>query len=116
MALLAQRRWDGAGTPAHAIVTLAGLAGAALERLDVLVRADGGQHVPPALDSIGIRASVQIRRPLLVVDIDDRHHPRLRQWAHQRRAAYMERGWIVGDAGQDTPIARFLAGRPKGAR
>ena len=115
-ALLAQRRWAGAGTPARAIVTMAGLEGSGLQLLDVLVRADGGKHVPPALDGIGIRASVHIIRPLLVVDIGDRHHPRLRQWARQRRAAYMERGWIVGDAGQDTPIARFLAGRPKGAR
>jgi hypothetical protein len=115
-ALLAQRQWTGAGIPARAIVTLAGLAGAALERLDVLIRADGGQHVPPALDNIVIRASTPNRRPLLVVDVDDRHHPRLRQWARQRRIAYLERGWVVGDGEQNTPIARFLAGRPKGAR
>jgi hypothetical protein len=117
--LLARRRWAGAGTPDRAIVTLAGLAGpagAGLERLDVLVRADGGQHVPPALDGIVIRASTPNRRPLLVVDLDDRHPPRLRQWARQRRAAYLERGWVVSDGEQNTPIARFLAGRPGGAR
>jgi hypothetical protein len=115
-ALLAQRRWAGAGTPDRAIVTMTGLAGAGLEKLDVLIRADGGQHVPPALDGIAIRASAHNRRPLLVVDVDDRHPPQLRQWARQRRAAYLERGWVVDDGGQNTPIARFLAGRPKGAR
>ena len=115
-ALLEKRRSDGAGTPARAIVTLAGLEASGLAKLDVLVRADGGQHVPPTLDGIVIRASMNIRRPLLVVDLYDRHQPRLRQWARQRRAAYIERGWIVGDGGQDTPIARFLAGRPEGAR
>jgi hypothetical protein len=114
-ALLAQRRWNGVGTPARAIVTLAGLAGAGLEKLDVLVRADGGQYVPPALDDIVIRASTPNRR-LVVVDVDDRHPPRLRQWARQRQAAYLERGWVAGDGEQNTPIARFLAGRPKGAR
>jgi hypothetical protein len=114
--LLARRRWDGAGTPARAIVTLAGLAGAGLERLDVLVRVDGGRHVPPALDGIVIRASTPDRRPLLVVDVDDRHPPRLRQWARQRRAACLERGWVVDGVGPDTRIERFLAGRPGGAR
>jgi hypothetical protein len=113
---LAQRRWSGVGTPARAIVTLAGLAGAALERLDVLVRADGGQHVPPALDGIAIRASAHNRRPLLVVDVDDRYPPRLRQWARQRRAAYLERGWVVDSISPATTVERFLASRPGGAR
>jgi hypothetical protein len=115
-ALLAQRRWSGAGTPARAIVTMAGLERSGLEKLDVLVRADGGQHVPPALDGIVIRASAQIRRALVVVDIDDRYPPRQRQWARQRRAANLERVWVVGDVEQNTPIARFLADRPKGVR
>ncbi len=115
-ALLAQRRWDGAGTPARAIVTMAGLEKSGLEKLDVLVRADGGTHVPPALDNIVVRASVQIRRPLVIVDIGDRHHPRLRQWSRQRRAAYVERGWIVDGVGPATTVERFLASRPEGAR
>jgi hypothetical protein len=115
-ALLDKRRWAGAGTPARAIVTLAGLEGSGLWKLDVLVRADGGKHVPPALDNIVIRPSVHIIRPLLVADIDDRHHPRLRQWARQRRAAYMERGWIVDGVGPATTVERFLASRPEGAR
>ena len=114
--LLAQRRWAGAGTPARAIVTLAGLEGSALEKLDVLVRADGGRHVPPALDGIAIRASAHVRRPLLLVDLDDRHHPRLREWARRRRAAYRERGWVVGRVDPATRVERFLAGRPEGAR
>jgi hypothetical protein len=114
--LLARRRWDGAGTPARAIVTMAGLEGSGLERLDVLVRADGGRHVPPALDGIVIRASAPNRRPLLVVDVDDRHPPRLRQWARQRRAAYLERGWVVDGVGPATRVERFLADRPGGAR
>jgi hypothetical protein len=115
-ALLARRRWAGTGTPARAIVTMAGLEGSGLEKLDVLVRADGGRHVPPALDGIVIRASTPDRRPLLVVDLDDRHHPRLRQWARQRRAAYRERGWVVDGGGPATRVERFLAGRPGGAR
>jgi hypothetical protein len=115
-ALLAQRRWSGPGTPARAIVTLAGLAGAALERIDFLVRADGGQHVPPALDGTVIRASAPNRRPLLVVDVDDRHPPRLRQWARQRRAAYLERGWVVDSVGAAMRVEWFLASRPGGVR
>jgi hypothetical protein len=115
-ALLAQRRWNGVGAPLCAIVTMAALEGFGLEKLDVLVRADGGQHVPPALDGIVIRASAPNHRPLLVIDVDDRYPPRLRQWARQRRATYLERGWVVGDGEQNMPIARFLAGRPKGAR
>ena len=114
-ALWTQRRREGAGTPARAIVTMAGLEGPGLEKLDVLIRGDGGPHVPPALDGIVIRASVNIRRPLLVVDLDDRHHPRLRAWARRRRAAYRERGWVVGryPVRHDTRIERFL-GRPAG--
>ena len=72
--------------------------------------------MPPALDNIVIRASMNIRRPLLVVDLDDRHHPRLRQWVRQRWVAYMERGWVVDSVGPATRVERFLAGRPKGAR
>jgi hypothetical protein len=116
VALLAQRRWDGVGTPTRAIVTLAGLAGAALERLDVLVRADGGLHVPPALDGIVIRALTPDRRSLLVVDFDDRRHPRLWEWARRRRAAYMDRGWAVDSVAPATRVERFLASRPGGAR
>jgi hypothetical protein len=114
--LLARRRWAGAGTPARAIVTMAGLEGSGLEKLDVLVRGDGGPHVPPALCTLAIRADGAGVIPLLVVDLDDRHHPRLREWARRRRIAYMELGWVVGDGGQNTPIARFLASRPGGER
>ena len=114
--LLAQRKWDGAGTPTHAIVTMAMLERSGLEKLDVLVRGDGGQNVPPALDSIVIRASMSNRRPLLVVDLDDRHHPRLRQWARQRQTAYIERGWVVDSVGPTTRVERFLASRPEAAR
>ena len=111
--LLAQRRWAGAGTPARAIVTVAGLDGSGLQLLDVLVRADGGQHVPPALDGIAIRASAHVRRPLLVVDLDDRRHPRFREWARRRRVAYMERGWVAGRC-RSGHEDRAVPGRPAG--
>jgi hypothetical protein len=83
---------------------------------EMVVCGDGGHNVPPALDSIVIRASTHNRRPLLVVDLDDRHHPRLRQWVRQRRVAYIERGWVVDSVDPATRVERFLAGRPKGVR
>src|SRR5262249_5763146 len=49
---------------------------------------------------------------LLLVDFDDRHHPLLRRWSRQRRAAYAERGWYApGVDPLQERIERFLIGR-----
>lgn len=77
-------------------------------RLDVLIRADGGSGLPPfppkyfdARDGCGDR--------LVLVDVDDRHHPHLRQRSQGRRAAYMDRGWSVdGEPQSGSPDERRL--------
>jgi hypothetical protein len=52
---------------------------------------------------------------LLLIDLDDRHHPLLRRWSRQRRGLYAQRGWFA--PGMDPFQARvqqFLANRPGG--
>ncbi len=102
------------GRPCRAIATLSGLAAADVEAAGVIVRADGGVGIPEALES-GPAMPYPAGRPLLLVDLDDRHHPELRRCGRARRAAYLDRGWAVdGAAGPDSPLDLFLATRPGG--
>ncbi len=97
------------------IVTLATLDTLDLGALDVLVRADGGLGIPPALATIPVAADAPIG-PLLLIDCDDRHHPELRRRSRSRRASYEELGWNVDGQPAHTPLERFLATRPRRPR
>ncbi len=112
--ILGRRPGTGRVRPCRAIATLAGLAATDVEAADVIVRADGGVGIPGALES-GPAMPYLAGRPLLLVDLDDRHHPELRRRSRARRGAYLDRGWSVdGAAGPETPLDLFLATRPGG--
>jgi hypothetical protein len=102
--------------PWCAIATFAALPDVPLGSTDVLVRADGGVGLPPVRPWQLAQPNGD-DRPLLVVDVVDRHHALLRRWSRRRRAAYAERGWFA--AGVDPVRARvdaFLAARPQEVR
>ena len=102
----------GEGRPCRAIATLAGLGATDVEDADVVIRADGGVGIPEALES-GLSMTYPAGRPLLLVDLDDRHHPELRRRSRARRGAYLDRGWAVdGTAGPSSPLDVFLSTRP----
>lgn len=112
--LLASRRWPGDAPPVSAIATFAGLEAAPALGADVVVRADGGPHVPEALEAIRITRN-HGDRSLVLVDLDDRH-PALRPWGRRRRGGYLAAGWSVGGGTGDSDVDRFLATRPGGTR
>jgi hypothetical protein len=96
------------------VVTADALPDVALDRVDVLVRADGGVGLPPLRPEQLVQPDGD-GRPLLLVDPSDRHHPLLRRWARERREAYAERGWFgVGVDPVQARVEAFLAGRPGG--
>jgi hypothetical protein len=100
--------------PAGAVVTAAALHDLDLDDVAVVVRADGGTGLPFAPGQL-VRANASPPRPLLLLDVEDRHHLLLRRWARRRHNAYRERGWFA--PGVDPARARvehFLATRPKG--
>jgi hypothetical protein len=84
-----------------------------LPRPDVLVRADGGVGLP-ALGSMELtEPNSEPVRLLLVVDVDDRHHPVLRRRSRSRREAYDRRGWFApGVEPVQARVNEFLATRP----
>jgi hypothetical protein len=89
--------------------------------IDVLVRADGGVGLlpvtPSTLGKIVFRENnlpepLQAGARLLLVDIEDRHHPLLRRRSRQRRAAYAQRGWYApGVDAVQARIDQFLVDR-----
>lgn len=91
------------------VVTPAGLKRAG--RFDVLIRADGGIGLP-ALPPAVLTVPEGEERPLLLIDVRDEHHPLLRRWSAARRRAYMTASWMAGTT-LSTPLARFLANRPR---
>jgi hypothetical protein len=100
--------------PAGAVVTAAALQDLGLDDVAVVVRADGGTGLPFTPGQL-VRANASPTRRLLLLDVEDRHHPLLRRWARQRHNAYRECGWFA--PGVDPAWARvehFLATRPKG--
>jgi hypothetical protein len=109
-AILARRRVGSVVGHDRVIVTLAALDAVPLGEFDALIRADGSTHLPEALATRLITAQ-RDRRPLVLVDLDDRHHPVLRRGSRARRAAYVERGWTVDGIQPPTAIERFLATR-----
>jgi hypothetical protein len=105
-------RWVGRECPARAIATLAGLGRVDLEHVALVLRAAGGLKVPDALAG-GLSIPHPGGRPLLLVDLDDRHHPWLRRRSRGRREAYLALGWTVdGVARPSSPLDLFPAARP----
>jgi hypothetical protein len=91
------------------IVTLAGMEQADIASVDVLIRADGGMDLPPIAREQLVQAQAD-RRLLLIVDVQDRHHPVLRRWSAKRRRAYDSRGWFpVGVEPAQGRVNQFLA-------
>lgn len=113
--LLGRARWSGPGDPGVAVATAAGLGSVDLGVVDVVVRADGGVGVPHGLASVPT-AGVDGVRPLLVVDLADRHHPELRRRSRARRDAYAGLGWAVDGVAPPAAVERFLSSRPGGCR
>ena len=99
-------------TTGRVIATLAGLErpGALdLNTVDVLVWAGAGKHIPPLPAKMLISSQAQARG-LLLVDFQDRHHPKLRRWSRLRREACLDAGWIgPGSDPVQARIGRFLA-------
>ncbi len=83
-----------------------------LQKINVLVRADGGCGFPPlgAVHGIVHQDNASL---LLVVDCDDRHHPLLRRWSKQRCDAYVLEGWAFAGEPTPTPLEEFFAISPR---
>jgi hypothetical protein len=80
-----------------------------LSHLVGLVRADGGQGLvlDPNIVNVNMIDGVQI------IDIVDRHHPRLKRWAKSRVEAYRRAGCFVnGIADEHDAVRRFLKNHP----
>jgi hypothetical protein len=97
-----------------AVLTSAALTPARLVEADAVVRADGGTGLAPLPGEDIPHGGTCCPRPLLLVDLDDRHHPELRRRARRRREAYAARGWFgPGVDPARARVERFLAGRPE---
>jgi len=77
----------------HAIVTVAALP--QVGWFDILVRADAGIDAPSLGDLHGRGDFGMEDDRLLIVDLDDRHHPLAQRWTKSRKAAYAGQGWNV---------------------
>src|SRR5262245_10296919 len=100
--------------PLPAVVTAAALPEVDLARVGVLVRADGGAGLPPLGPGQLVEPDEGPARPLLLIDLHDRHHPALRRQSRRRQDAYADRGWFApGVEPVQARAERFLAGRPR---
>jgi hypothetical protein len=106
--------------PRCAIVTQAGLGHVKVQlgAVDVLLRADAGTGLP----GLPAEALVQpvgecLLPPLLVVDLEDRHHGELRRRAERRHRAYVASGWtLAGFRPSHLRVKQFILDKTKGAR
>jgi hypothetical protein len=91
-----------------AIVTATRLPEMNLREIGCVVRADGGVGLPNFNDDARAQLAGD-QRPLLLIDVEDRHHPQLRHTRQRRRDAYQERGWYaVGVDPVTARVERFL--------
>jgi hypothetical protein len=101
----------GTETPARCFITTA----AALRnagRIDVLIRADGGDRlIQLPRQAIEVPESSK-RTPLAIVDFDDHHPPQLREATRARHRAYWAAGWKVNGL-EPNPLHVFLDNRPE---
>lgn len=113
--LLDERQGQPGGT-GPCIATAAGLTSMDLTTVGVIVWTGAGAHLPP-IPVERLICSPHTPQQLLLVDLDDRHHPQLRRWTRDRQAAYLDAGWLP--PGLDPVVNRvemFLARRPTRTR
>jgi hypothetical protein len=103
-----------AGWLVREIATFDGLRSRPLQDVDVVVRADGGTGLLPLAPSSLASPSSQPARPLVVIDVLDRHDPELESARRSRECAYMEAGWRP--AGCDAVDFALLTLFPKRGR
>ena len=120
--LLSTRRPVGsaASSTTRTIATFGGIRSLDVGGLDALVRADGGVGVPD-LEAFRPVTRNRFSGPLLLVDLDDRHHPELMRRSRGRVDAYRRLGWLDAERrGLDAifggAVTRFLDARPGGCR
>jgi hypothetical protein len=102
--------------PTHAIVTIGALKSLKLKYYDVLIRADAGSSLLPMADATLVEHNAKPERPLLLVDIDDRHGS-LSSASQQRRDAYVERGWFPAGVNPfEARVRLFAEHRARGPR
>jgi hypothetical protein len=100
-----------------AIVTPMGMKAVRFADVDVIIRADGGSGLLEIPSEELELPNDQPVRPLVLIDVVDRHQPQLRAMSMRRWAAYRRRGWYeVGVDPVQARINEFLARRPKGGR
>jgi hypothetical protein len=99
-------------TTPHIIVTRAGLERIDIHRGHAVVRADGGLGLPFG-DDVPVGRGHDV---LLLVDLDDRHHPQLRLRSRQRCDAYLDAGWVPVADPMRALVDQFLRRRPRGQR
>ncbi len=81
------------------------------DHFDVFIWAGGGR-VSPLVSQRPPICPVGQPRQLLVIDVDDRHHPLLRRWSRSRLKAYQQINWFApGISMRDGRIDRFLRER-----
>jgi len=100
------------GEDVPAIYTLAAADQLDPRRIDVLIRADAGQELPPIRDDLLMLPNSDDHR-LLLVDFDDRRHHELGRLTRRRKRTYRERGWYAPGADPlEERVKDFLANRP----
>jgi RNA-directed DNA polymerase len=78
--------------PQNAIITTSAMPTATW--FDVIVRADAGIDLP-AVGNLHLLGHHGMDDGLLLIDMDDRHHPLARKWTRSRTAAYTAAGWSI---------------------
>ena len=92
------------------VVTFSEMWKVAWAEVAVMVRADGGEHLPPMFNPELLSIPCDSDHRLLVVDFDDKSWLRMR--TRTRKEAYQESGWLrPGADALETRVDRFLASR-----
>lgn len=79
-------------TPKWAVATVSSLPCIRTHFFDCVVRADGGRRCEQLMEFVSA-GSCNAADPVLLFDVDDRHHPLLRRWSRFRRLGYLAEGF-----------------------
>jgi hypothetical protein len=91
------------------IATTAALRSLDLATVDVLLWAGGGPTAPPLPANRMAVPECRDRR-LIIVDVDDKHHPLLAKWSRRRRRDYEANGWHAPGVNPiEAAVRRFYA-------